>query len=77
MLLKIKKSSINNGFLIKFPKKKQDLRVDLPTIGYETIEDCKKIGLKGIILKSNNHIILDKNKIIKFTNKHKMILHII
>jgi len=77
MLLKIKKSSINNGFLIKLPKKKQDLRVDLPTIGYETIEDCKKIGLKGIILKSNNHIILDKNKIIKFTNKHKMILHII
>ena len=34
MLKKIKKiKNINNGVLVKFPKKKQDLRVDLPTVG--------------------------------------------
>ena len=42
----------NGGILIKFPKKKQDLRMDLPTIGLQTLKDCKKYGLKGIVLKS-------------------------
>ena len=27
--------------LVKFPKKKQDLRVDLPTIGLNTIKQSK------------------------------------
>ena len=77
MLSKINKVKKKNGFLIKIPKKNQDLRADLPTIGFDTVKYCKKIGLKGIILKNNKHIILDKTKIIKFSNKHKMILHIL
>ncbi len=77
MLSKIKKVKKNNGFLIKFPKKNQDLRADLPTIGFDTIKECKRIGLKGIILKKNQHIILDKKKIIEFSNKNKMILHVV
>ena len=35
------------GILIKLPKKKQDLRADLPTIGLDTLKDCKKAKLKG------------------------------
>ena len=47
MLKKIKrKNKILKGILIKFPKKKQDLRVDLPTIGLNTLVQCKKSGLK-------------------------------
>ena len=42
MLLSLNKSKNKNGILIKFPKKKQDLRADLPTIGFDTIRDCKK-----------------------------------
>ena len=52
--------------MIKFPKKKQDLRMDLPTIGLNTIKDCKKYGLKGIVLKSMKNIFLDKTKMHKF-----------
>ena len=37
----------NTGVLVKFPKKKQDLRVDLPTVGLETLKQCKSSGLKG------------------------------
>ena len=77
MLSKINKVKNNSGFLIKFPKKKQDLRADLPTVGFDTIKECQKIGLKGIVLKSNENIILDKKKIIKYSNKNKMILHVI
>ena len=44
----------NHGVLVKFPKKKQDLRVDLPTIGLKTIKQSKTAGLKGIVIKSKH-----------------------
>ena len=36
MLSKLKKKS--EGILIKHPKKKQDLRMDLPTIGLQNLK---------------------------------------
>ena len=42
MIQSINKPKKIGGILIKFPKKKQDLRVDLPTIGLDTLKDCKK-----------------------------------
>jgi len=52
MLQSIKKDNKHFGILLKFPKKKQDIRVDLPTIGIDTLRDCKRAGIKGIVLKS-------------------------
>ena len=75
MLKKIKlKNNTKNGVLVKFPKKKQDLRIDLPTVGLSTLKQCRTSGLKGIILKSKKNIFLDKKKCIKFVNKHKMFI---
>ena len=75
MLSKLKKKS--EGILIKLPKKKQDLRMDLPTIGLQTLKDCKKYGLKGIVLRSKKNIFLDKAKCISFANKNKIFIKII
>jgi len=75
MLSRLKKKS--ESILIKLPKKKQDLRMDLPTIGLQTLKDCKKYGLKGIVLKSKKNIILDKAKCISFANKNKIFIKII
>ena len=66
----------NHGVLVKFPKKKQDLRIDLPTIGLKTLKQSKNAGLKGIVIKSKQHVFLDKNKCIKFTNKNKMFISV-
>jgi len=66
----------NHGVLVKFPKKKQDLRVDLPTIGLKTIKQSKIAGLKGIVIKSKKHVFLDKSKCIKFANKNKMFISV-
>ena len=66
----------NHGVLVKFPKKKQDLRVDLPTIGLKTLKQSKTAGLKGIVIKSKQHVFLDKNKCIKFANKNKMFISV-
>ena len=76
MLQNLKKAKNTKGILVKFPKKKQDLRVDLPTIGLDTLKDCKKSKIKGIVLKSNQNIILDKKKCISFANKNKMFIAI-
>ena len=64
----------NKGVLVKFPKKKQDLRIDLPTVGLKTFVQCKSAGLKGIVLKSKSNILLEKKKCINFANKNKMFL---
>jgi len=66
----------NHGVLVKFPKRKQDLRVDLPTIGLKTLKQSKIAGLKGIVIKSKQHVFLDKNKCIKFANKNKMFISV-
>ena len=75
MIKKIKKNSKSpSGILIKLPKKRQDLRVDLPTIGLETLKQCKIAGLKGIVLKHKLNIFLNKRQSIKYANKNKMFI---
>jgi len=74
----LSKLNINsNGILMKLPKKKQDLRIDLPTIGLQTFKDIKKYGLKGVVLKSKKNIFLDKAKCITFANKNKVFIKVI
>ena len=77
MLQSIKDIKKTHSILIKLPKKNQDLRVDLPTIGIDTLKDCKKVNIKGIVLKANQNIFLDKKKVITFANKNKMFIKII
>jgi len=72
MLKKIKNKG--SGVLVKFPKKKQDFRVDLPTVGLNTFKQCKKSGLKGIVLKHKKNIFLNKKKCIQYVNKNKMFI---
>ena len=67
----------SNGILIKLPKRKQDLRMDLPTIGLQTFKDIKRYGLKGVVLKSKKNIFLDKTKCITFANKNKIFIKVI
>ena len=66
----------NHGVLVKFPKKKQDLRIDLPTIGLKTFKQSKIAGLKGIVIKSRQNVFLEKNKCINFANKNKMYINV-
>jgi len=75
MLKKCKtKKYRNNGVLVKFPKQKQDLRIDLPTVGLKTLKHCRIAGLKGIVLKNKQNIFLDKSKCLNWANKNKMFI---
>ena len=64
----------NKGVLVKFPKKMQDLRIDLPTVGLKTLTQCKSAGLKGIVLKGQRNVFLERKKCISFANKNKMFI---
>jgi DUF1009 family protein len=64
----------DKSILIKFPKANQDLRVDLPTIGLDTIKNCIKANIKGIAVKRSQNIILNKDKIINLTKKNNFFI---
>ena len=68
------KKQRKKGVLVKFPKKKQDLRIDLPTVGFNTLVQCKYAGLKGIVLKSKRNVFLERTKCISFANINKMFI---
>ena len=55
-------------------QKKQDTRIDLPTIGLDTLNQCKKTGINGIVLKHKKNIFLDKKKSIAFANRNKIFI---
>ena len=74
MLSSINISKNNHGILIKIPKRKQDLRADLPTIGIDTFKDCKRANIKGVVLKANQNIFLNKKKCIDFANRNKIFI---
>ena len=74
LLKRLHPNNNKEGILLKFPKKNQDLRIDLPTIGITTIRKCLKIGLKGIAVKANQNIFLDQSKCISLANKNNMFI---
>ena len=43
-------------------------------MGLETIKQCKKAGLKGLVLKHKKNIFLDKKASIIYANKNKIFI---
>jgi UDP-2,3-diacylglucosamine hydrolase len=74
MLKKIKNKK--GGVLVKFPKKKQDIRIDLPTVGLNTLKQCKRAGLRGVVLKHKKNIFLNKKECIQYANNKRMFIMI-
>ena len=60
--------------LIKLRKPQQDMRIDLPTIGLQTIENAHKSGFKGLAVHAGNALIVDEKEVIKLADKYKMFL---
>lgn len=52
------------GILFKAPKPDQDLRVDMPTIGIETVHAAVAAGLKGIVIETGGVLVLDRQQVI-------------
>ncbi|MCY4287817.1 MAG: UDP-2,3-diacylglucosamine diphosphatase LpxI [Aestuariivita sp.] len=64
----------HNGILLKAPKRNQDLRVDLPTIGLNTIEGVIRAGLKGMVLQRGRVIVLELDQVIHLCDQYNLFL---
>ena len=53
--------NLDGGFLMKTLKPIQDPRVDLPTVGINTLKLINQIGLSGIVLQSNKAFLFRYN----------------
>lgn len=62
------------GVLVKLPKRGQDLRVDMPSIGPRTIEGAKRAGLGGIVIAAGGVLILDRDATLTAANKAGLFL---
>lgn len=51
------------GVLLKRPKPGQELRVDLPTIGVETVRGAAAAGLAGIAVEAEAALIIDRERV--------------
>lgn len=59
------KKVLKAGVLVKIKKKGQEVRVDLPTIGVDTVRNVAELGLNGIAIEAGSTIVLDREKLIK------------
>ncbi|MDC1413620.1 LpxI family protein [Amylibacter sp.] len=57
------------GVFLKSQKINQDTRIDVPTIGINTIQNIANAGFSGIALKANNVQIIDKEICIELANQ--------
>ncbi|WP_066709672.1 LpxI family protein [Celeribacter ethanolicus] len=51
------------GVFVKAPKRGQDLRIDMPTIGIETVEKLISAGIGGIVVPAGGVIVLEQERI--------------
>ena len=56
------------GVLLKAPKPEQDLRVDLPTIGPDTIRAAHKAGLSGVVIEAGGVMVLHRAETVTLAN---------
>lgn len=52
-----------DGVLVKAPKQAQDLRVDMPAIGEDTLRHVAAAGLSGIALKAGQVLVGDRGRL--------------
>lgn len=61
--------SDKDNILIKMSRPQQDMRVDIPTIGLETLKKAYENKIKGIVAEANRMIFLNQEECIKFANE--------
>lgn len=62
------------GVLGKCAKPHQDLRIDMPTIGPDTVEAAARAGLAGIAIEAGKVMIAEREETIRVANGHGMFL---
>jgi DUF1009 family protein len=62
------------GVLVKAPKRGQNLKVDLPTIGPRTLLKAAEAGLAGVAIKTRHVLIAERSATIGAANQAGLFL---
>lgn len=68
------RKKLSGNVLIKMMKLDQDQRMDIPTIGPDTILQLAKYKYNGIAIQGNGVIMVNSENAIKLANKHKIFI---
>ena len=63
-----------NPVMVKVLKPGQDMRVDLPAIGIQTIEQLKKYGMKGIAVEAGGILLIEKDAVTALADKEDIFI---
>ena len=64
----------SGAVIVKVSKPKQDKRFDIPTVGLKTLKAMAKYKAKILAIESGETFIAQKDKMIEFANKNKMVI---
>jgi len=62
------------GVLAKLIKPRQDIRVDLPTLGPDTVRHAAKAGLAGIVAEAGGAFIIDRAETIRLADEEGLFI---
>ncbi|MBT5414698.1 MAG: UDP-2,3-diacylglucosamine diphosphatase LpxI [Rhodospirillaceae bacterium] len=62
------------GVLVKTCKPGQERRVDLPTVGIETLRGAARAGLRGVAVEAGRSLILDRDAMIRMADESGLFL---
>lgn len=63
------------GVLVKLAKPGQDMRVDRPAVGLETVKGAIAAGLLGIAVEAGAALLLDRQQVIAAANEARLFVH--
>lgn len=63
------------GVLVKCAKPQQNLKVDMPTIGPQTIELLAQYGYEGVAVEAGKSMLVDAENTIALANKNKVFIY--
>lgn len=60
--------ALRGGVLVKRPKPRQERRIDLPTIGADTIRRAEAAGLKGVAVEAGGALVIDRDEMVRLAD---------
>ncbi len=67
---KLRHGNGKSGVLVKAKKPSQEEKVDLPSIGVQTIENLYKYGFAGVAVEAHGSLLIDKKELIKKADEY-------
>ena len=62
-----------NAVVVKVSKPNQDKRFDIPTVGLHTVNTMKKYGANVFAIEAGKTFVVEREKVIEFADKNKIV----